>query len=248
MENKVLAKVDSREITQKDVDFFMKSLNPQTSTQFQSEAGQKQLLEELISQELFYLDAKAQGMDNNDLYVKEVERLKDSLLKQFALNQLLGNIQVSHEELTAFYEEHKDQFISAKSVKASHILVKEKDEAMQVLKELEEGISFEEAAEKHSTCPSKAKGGDLGFFSAGQMVPEFEEAAFTMELNKISEPIQTQFGYHIIKVTDKKQDDTKTLMEVKDQIQQQILGQKQQLVYFDKVAQLKQVYQVEINV
>ncbi|MPW26082.1 peptidylprolyl isomerase [Alkalibaculum sp. M08DMB] len=247
MENKVLATVNNHEITLEDLSRFLQSLDPKTSAQFQSEEGQKQVLEELINQELIFFDAKEKGLDNEDVFLREVERMKDSLLKQFALNQLLTSIPVSIDEITAFYEENKSQFVSPKSVKASHILVKEKEEAQEVLKELQEGLSFEKTAEKYSTCPSKAQGGDLGFFSRGQMVPEFEEAAFSMELNKISEPIKTQFGYHIIKVTDSKEEGTKTLLEVKEQIKQQIIGQKQQLIYFDKIAELKKIYKVEIS-
>ena len=224
MENKLLATVDGREITQEVVNYFIQGLDPQTAAQLQSEAGQNQVLEELVNQELFYLEAKKLEMDKNEIFLKEIERIKENLLKQFALNQLLSKIQVSSEEIAAYYEENKSQYNSPRSVKASHILVKELDQAESILLELKEGVSFEEAAQKYSTCPSKEKGGDLGFFNKGQMVPEFEEAAFTLEQNTISEPIQTQFGYHIIKVTDEKQEGSQTLVEVKEQIQKQLLG------------------------
>lgn len=87
-------------------------------------------------------------------------------------------------------------------VRASHILVKTKEEAEQLRTDIVSGkISFAEAAEKYSSCPSGAKGGDLGFFSRGMMVPEFDEASFTLPVGEVSEPIKTQFGYHLIVVT-----------------------------------------------
>ncbi|MBU0531971.1 peptidyl-prolyl cis-trans isomerase [Candidatus Micrarchaeota archaeon] len=89
-------------------------------------------------------------------------------------------------------------------VRASHILVSTLEEAKTVISELNKGKKFEDMAKKYSSCPSSANGGDLGFFSKGQMVKEFEDAAFSLDVNKISNPIKTEFGYHIIKVTGKK--------------------------------------------
>lgn len=89
-------------------------------------------------------------------------------------------------------------------VKASHILVSSESEAKALKSEIDEGASFEELAKKYSKCPSGKNGGDLGYFRRGQMVKEFENAAFDTEINKVSNPIKTQFGYHLIKVYDKK--------------------------------------------
>lgn len=89
-------------------------------------------------------------------------------------------------------------------VKASHILVSSEGEAKALKSEIEEGASFEELAKKYSKCPSGANGGDLGYFRRGQMVKEFENAAFDTEINQVSDPIKTQFGCHLIKVYDKK--------------------------------------------
>ena len=89
-------------------------------------------------------------------------------------------------------------------VKASHILVNSKEQALRIKKEIESGnITFEQAAQKYSSCPSGAKGGDLGYFKRGQMVKEFEDAAFSLPVGKISNPVKTQFGYHLILVTAK---------------------------------------------
>lgn len=245
--NQVLAKVEDREITQRDLQFFLQNLNPQTAAQFQSEAGQKQLLQELVNQELFYLEAKKSGLDQNPTYLQSLEQLKDNLLKQFAVTQLLNSISVSEEELQSYYKENQEQFVSPKSVNAKHILVAKEEDAKEIIKEIKEDeISFEDAAKKYSTCPSKERGGELGSFSRGQMVPEFEEVAFNMEKGAISEPVKTQFGYHIIKLIDEKEAGTKTLEEAKPQIQEILLGKKQQDVYLKKVEDLKKNYKVEI--
>lgn len=89
-------------------------------------------------------------------------------------------------------------------VRASHILVKTEDEANKVYDEIVAGKDFATAAAEYSQCPSAANGGDLGFFSRGMMVKPFEEAAFALEKNILSKPVQTQYGWHLIIVTDKK--------------------------------------------
>jgi parvulin-like peptidyl-prolyl isomerase len=89
-------------------------------------------------------------------------------------------------------------------VRASHILVETEKEANELLKRIEAGESFEELAKKYSKCPSGRNGGDLGYFTRGMMVPEFEEAAFELPKGKVSKPVQTDFGYHLIKVYDKR--------------------------------------------
>lgn len=90
------------------------------------------------------------------------------------------------------------------SVRASHILVDTKQEADSLKSRIDKGESFEELAKEYSKCPSGQKGGDLGYFERGQMVPEFDQAAFSLPVGKVSEPVQTQFGWHLIKVVDKK--------------------------------------------
>lgn len=95
------------------------------------------------------------------------------------------------------------EFIMAEEVKASHILVETEQEAIRLKEEILSGTSFEDLASEHSLCPSGRNGGDLGFFGRGQMVSEFEEAAFGLNVGEISDPVRTNFGWHLILVTDK---------------------------------------------
>ncbi|WP_026895425.1 peptidylprolyl isomerase [Clostridiisalibacter paucivorans] len=243
--NKVLAVVEGTEITEKDVDFLLQGLGPQQGMQFNSEEGRKQLLQELINQQLFYLEAIENNMDKDEEFQNELERVKESLLKQYAIRDLLNNAEVVEDEVTEYYNEHREQFTAPESVKASHILVSDEDKAKEIVKELNEGMSFKEGAKKYSTCPSKEKGGDLGYFSKGRMVPEFENAAFDMNVGDVSEPVKTQFGFHIIKVEDKKPAAIKTLGEVRDQIYKQLVAIKQNKLYLEKTAKLKEKYTVE---
>lgn len=245
--NKVLAIVEGKEITQENLDFILKNIDPQQAMQFYSEDGQERLLEELINQELFYLDALEKGFDQDETYKKDVERVTADILKQYALVKLFSTINIDEKEIEEYYNLHKNLFKIKDSVSACHILVEEKEEADTILKEINAGLEFEEAAKKYSKCPSSSKGGDLGFFSEGQMVPPFEQAAFNMQVGEISQPIQTQFGYHLIKVNDKKAAGFRPLdEEVKEQIKNVLTSKKQNELYINKSEELRNKYEIKI--
>jgi len=106
--------------------------------------------------------------------------------------------------ITCLAKEWAQPCAFASSVKASHILVDTKSEADSIKAKIDSGESFEALAKKYSKCPSGKEGGDLGYFGRGQMVPEFENAAFSIPIGEVSEPVQTQFGWHLIKVYDKR--------------------------------------------
>lgn len=243
-ENKVLAVVNGKEITNDEVQTFIQMMGHQ-GMQFNNEEGIKKITDELVNQELFYLDALKTGLDKDEDYLKEVERIKESALKQFAVNNFLKDIKIDDSEVTEYYESHKDYFKKPEMVTASHILVEEEELANKIKKEIEEGKTFEDAATEYSTCPSKEKGGSLGQFGRGQMVPEFEQAAFEAEVNHITDPVKSQFGYHIIRVDEKTDDEYASLEEVKDEVTRQLTALKQQEVYLNKAKDLSKEYKVE---
>lgn len=247
-EDKVLAQVNGEVITEEDIEMVIKNANPQQAQQLHTEQGRQRLLDQLINQKLFYLDALEQGLEDNQEFKESLERVQNNLLSQFAIKNLLENVAVDDSEIEEFYNQNKDRFKKPESVQASHILVKEEEKAEEILNELKEGLAFAEAAKKYSTCPSKDRGGDLGDFTRGKMVPEFEQAAFAMEEGEVSsEPVKTQFGYHIIKVTAKNEAASSSLEEVRAQIEQQLVSMKQNQLYQGKTEELKEKYTVTIG-
>ncbi|MBQ4353637.1 MAG: peptidylprolyl isomerase [Clostridia bacterium] len=145
-----------------------------------------------------------------------------------------------------FYDENPDQFEAGATYNASHILVAEEAAAADILAKINAGeISFEDAAKEHSTCPSGKQGGELGDFGHGQMVPEFENACEAMEVGTISEPVQTQFGWHIIKLNKKENGGTMKYEDIKEEIRNALMGQKQQAAYQSKINQLKILFPVD---
>lgn len=147
---------------------------------------------------------------------------KNITLQKFVQKNYVDKIEISDEDTLKYYEANKTKFISGEEVRASHILLKKEDKelAMEIHEKLTEGGDFAEFATAHSQCPSREKGGDLGSFGKGKMVPEFDKAAFELEKDELSDLIETQFGYHIIKVTEKSAGGLKKLEEVKDELKQ----------------------------
>lgn len=246
MENKVLAIVEDKKIFQSDFDSLLQSIGPERAMQFQAPEGKKQLLDELIHQELFLIDGKNNKIEETEDFKSELEFVKDNIIKQIAIRNLLSSVEVSDDEIEAFYKENGAMYKSEEAVRASHILVDNEEKANEIIKEINDGKSFEEAAKEYSSCPSSQNGGDLGEFTKGKMVPEFENAAYELDINQISEVVPTQFGFHIIKVTSKNEASQQTLEEAKEHISQTVLLKKQQDKYLAKVDEIKTNVKVEI--
>ncbi|WP_308639196.1 peptidylprolyl isomerase [Paenibacillus silvisoli] len=157
-----------------------------------------------------------------------LDDLKKQTPMQLRIKKLLEpQAKVTEEDIKKYFDENKASFDEPEQVKASHILVATKEEADAIEKQLKEGADFAALAKEKSTDPgSKDNGGDLGFFGKGEMDPAFEEAAFKLKKDEISEPIKTQFGYHIIKGVEHKEAKAATLDEKKAEIKDTLISQK----------------------
>ncbi|MDU5466305.1 MAG: peptidylprolyl isomerase [Peptoniphilus harei] len=246
--DKLLAEVNGKKITGVDYNLFIDSLNPQLKQYFGGEEMNKEVVNELVYQALLYEDAMEKGMDKDDEFIQVVEKTKESMLKTYALGKLLATVKVTDEDIKKFYEDNKEVFKEKESANASHILVEEEDKAKEIYEKIKNGEDFAALAREFSTCPSKEKGGDLGTFTKGQMVKEFEDAVFNGEVGTVTEPVKTQFGYHIIKINEKNEGRDLEFDEVKDKIAAQVRRQKEQELYNKKITELKDKYQVTMNI
>lgn len=246
MENKVLAVVEGNEITSQDLNEIIARYPEQQRMYMDNEQGRKQLLEQTIAFQLFGEMGKEIEIDKTDEYKQTVEKLAKEILIQMTINKVLSEVTVTDEETKNYYNSNKDKFMEQATAKAKHILVADEETASNIKSEIENNvISFEDAAKKYSTCPSKEQGGDLGNFGKGMMVPEFEDAAFNAEIGKVTDPVKTQFGYHLILVEDKTEAKEKNFEEVKDLVTSQLIQEAQQKKYADVVKQLESKYTVE---
>lgn len=228
----VLAEVAGTSIT---VDAFKKELDnlpPYLKPMAETAEGKKEMLETMVIRELIIQEAAKDGLENTPAVKEKLEELKKRLVVEAYLKKKVEEqAKVTDEELKKFYEGNKEKFKTGDQVKASHIIVKTEKEAKDLLAQLKGGGNFEELAKKFSTDGAAAKGGDLGWFSKGSMIPEFEKVAFAMKEGETSGVVKTKFGFHIIKLTGKRAAGARTLEEVKDQIKAAILPGKQQEVF-----------------
>lgn len=257
--DEVLAKIGDQVVTQADVDEVMATVQPSQRAYLSTPEGKRELVEHISESKLFYLWGRDNKLTETEKYKETMDQLEKRVLAAMAMEKILSTVKVDDSEVQAFYDEHKAAFVVPESVKASHILIqvskdagdslwkKAQKDLVALRKDILAGkVSFEDAAKNRSDCPSKADGGNLGFFIKGQMVPEFDEVAFSTKVGEISAPVKTQFGYHIVKVTDKKDQSTKSLEEVKEDLRQQLLQKKQREVMEEYIEKLHKQYEVTI--
>lgn len=209
---KVLATVNGKSITQQDYDNYVQEHPKGTKL------DQKQTLNELISRELVYQDALKKGLDKDKEVLAKLEAVRQNLILGAALEKAMTSPAITDAELKKMYDSRVAEF-NVKEYKARHILVKSKDEADKVITELDMGGDFAELAKKKSTGPTGKNGGDLGWFAPQQMVPEFSQAVSQLEKGKYTKsPVQTKFGWHVIKLEDTRSAEPPTFDQVKPQL------------------------------
>jgi foldase protein PrsA len=188
-----------------------------TVTEADIDAEIDKMIKSYPSPEQFEFSLAQSGMSLSDL--------KNQMKTDLKIRKILEpTITITDEEIKKTYDENKESFATPEQVKASHILVETKEDAEAILKELKGGADFATMAKEKSKDGSASQGGDLGYFGRGDMVPEFEEAAFKLNVGEISEVVQSNFGFHIIKVTDKKAAATPTFEEKKEEIREQLVN------------------------
>jgi foldase protein PrsA len=176
-----------------------------------------------------------------------LEDLKKEIKSYLTLRKLLiPKIEITDEELRTYFDENKDSFGEAEQVKASHILVDDEATAKEVKQKLTDGADFAELAKEYSTDEgTKENGGELGFFARGTMVTEFEDVAFTLPVNENSDPVKTEYGYHIIKVEEKKEAKEADFDDSKAEIKETLIDQKMETEYSTWLEEKKNDYDIE---
>ncbi|WP_298817112.1 peptidylprolyl isomerase [uncultured Roseibium sp.] len=237
----VVAKVGEAEITEADLAFAAKDLG-QELQRFPPAQWRQLLLDAVVDMELLAQAARQDGLDQDPDFQKQMEFLELQALRNAYLSQKIGEA-ISDEDLQAAYDAEFADFEGAEEVNARHILVKEKAEAEELIKELDGGADFAELAREKSTGPSGPNGGDLGFFGRGQMVPPFDEAVFALDTGSYTkEPVETQFGWHVIKLEGKRKQEKPAFEEVANGLRQQLFRDR----YEAKMSELKGATTVEV--
>ncbi|WP_060671643.1 peptidylprolyl isomerase [Rossellomorea vietnamensis] len=229
-------------------------------------------LDTLIAEKIVKLESEKKDLTVKDSEIKkELEKIKGQYDSEEAFNEALASsgsdldsvkeniktylltekllkdrIKITDDQVKEYFEANKDTFAQKEQVEASHILVDDEKTAQEVKKKLDEGGDFAELAKEYSTDTSNAEsGGELGYFGKGEMVSEFDDKAFSMKEGEISDPVKTEFGYHIIKVTGKKEAKEAVLADHKDEIKDILFDQALQTEYGTWLSEKKKEYKIE---
>ncbi|MGL4405501.1 MAG: peptidylprolyl isomerase [Notoacmeibacter sp.] len=225
-EDSVLANINGQAITEADVQMALRDLAPQFE-KIPAEKQKSAALQALIEIRLMAAQGRTDGIDQTEEFKRQQQFLMDRVLHQSVIDSAVAQ-KITEEDLKKRYDMEVAARPAEEEVKARHILVKTDEEAKKLIVELDGGAKFEELAAKHTTDPSgKDSGGDLGYFGKGMMVPEFEQAAFTLEVGTYTKaPVQSQFGFHIIKLEEKRAKPAPAFEQVKDQISSIVLRER----------------------
>jgi peptidyl-prolyl cis-trans isomerase C len=219
----VLATVNGVDITKLHFDMLLEQYRPESRQWAESNKGQ--VLRQLVLQEVLAQEGKRLKLDRDPQVQAQLAVQTNTTLARSVVRKYVDEkSQVTDAKLQGHYDAHQQEYVVGEQINASHILVQTKDEAENVLKELKEGKPFAEVAKARSIGPSAPNGGELGTFGRGRMVPAFEKAAFALKVGEISEPVQTQFGYHVITVTDRQEARTRPFDEVKEEIRESLVS------------------------
>ncbi len=240
-EDAVVAKVGKLEITQSELDLAVANLDPQLA-QLPDEQKKIAALSGAIDVKLLAGNADGEGLKDDAEFKKRMQFIADRELHNIYFKKHVVDA-VTEDEVKARYDKEIAALPKQVEVSARHILVKTEEEAKAIIAELDAGKDFIELAKAKSTDPNKSEGGDLGYFTKGRMVPEFEEVAFAMEKGTYSKtPVKTQFGFHVIKVEDKRDAAPPAYETVAQQVRQLVMRDK----YLAIIEKAKAEQKVEI--
>lgn len=234
-ENKLLAEVNGKKIYEDDVFHLLAGI--EDKQRFNSKEGFNILTDELVNQELILQSAKENNFDQEEEFIERLEEVKNDMLKNYAMHKIFNEVTINDDEVLDYYNKNKDTLFSPTTYTASHILLEDENEAKKILGEIENGLDFAEAAKKYSIDPSKDNGGSLGTFPKGVMVAEFQEGLDKLSIGEVSEPVKSQFGYHLIKLDDKKVNE-QNFEDIKDNVRSTYEMIKRQEKYLELVNDL----------
>ena len=240
---KIVATIDGQPISEAELALALASVDQQYA-QLPPEQRRAAAFMAILEVRLLAAKAIAEGLDKDADFQRRMAFLEQRALHSELIDKDLGS-KITDAEIRARYDKQMADTPPVNEVKARHILVKTKEEALAIVKELDGGADFVKVANEHTMDPSgKTTGGDLGYFGPGQMVPEFEKAALALDVGAYTkEPVQSQFGWHIIKVEDKRAQQPPAFEQVKDEIRNLVFREK----YFALVTELRAAAKIDVT-
>lgn len=243
----VIAKVNKDVITQDD---FLKEVSrvPEWAReQFEGQEGKEKFLDEIVKRELIYQNALKMKLNNNEEYIAKVKEFeKMTLISLLLQKEVEERATVSDAEIQAFFDANEEKFRIGTEIRASHILVETAEKATALINKIKSGEQFAKLAKANSKDKGSAeKGGDLGYFGRGKMVPEFERAVLNLKVGELSNPVKTRFGFHVIKLIDIKEGDPANFDQSIGSIQKQLVSMKRKQLFDSFIEKLKDAGSIE---
>ena len=241
--DKVVATINGEPVTENDLSVAEEALGQQFA-RLAPEQRRAAALSAITEIRLLAKDAETEGLDKDPNFQRQMEFLRQRALHTALVEKKVAGA-ITDDEIRARYDKEMADTPPTNEVRARHILVKTKEEADDIIKQLDGGADFQKLAGEHTTDPSgKTSGGDLGYFAPGQMVPEFEKAAFALNVGQYTkEPVQSQFGWHVILIEDKRAQQPPAFDTVKDEVRNMVFREK----YFAMVGDLRKAAKVEVT-
>ncbi|HJS66506.1 MAG TPA: peptidylprolyl isomerase [Nitrospiraceae bacterium] len=240
-EEGVLALVNGRQITQTEFDARWGELAEATKARYQKEGGKRVFLDELITKELLMQEARKLGLDQSDAIRDRAQRYKEQLiLDELLKDRIKAKVELTNEELDAFYEQHSHELLTPLKVRVSQMLLPNISAAKDLEKQVNQGGHFSQFAQRYSIDEkSKAKGGDLGPYRKDLVVPEVDAVIHTLKPGFISAPIKTDAGYYLVMTTPLDKEIIEADVAVRERLRQELLNEKRRKRFDGVIADIR---------
>lgn len=240
-EEGVVALVNGRPITQTEFEARWGELAEATKTRYEKEGGKRRFLDELITRELLMQEARKLGLDQNDAIRDRAQRYREQLiLDELLKDRIKTKIELSNEELEAFYEQHAQELLTPLKVRVSQMLLPNISAAKDLEKQINQGGHFAQFAQRYSIDEkSKAKGGDLGPYRKDLVVPEVDEVIQTLKPGFVSAPIKTDAGYYLVMVSSLDTEIIQADVAVRERLRQELLNEKRRKRFDDVIVDIR---------
>jgi peptidyl-prolyl cis-trans isomerase C len=240
-EERVLALVNGRQITQTEFDTRWAELAEATRARYEKEGGKRRFLDELITRELLMQEARKQGLDQSDAIRDRAQRYREQLiLDELLKDRIKAKIELSKDELDAFYEKHARELLTPLKVQVSQMLLPNFPAAKDLEKQINQGGDFAKFAQRYSIDgKTKAKGGDLGPYHKDLVIPEVDAAIHTLKPGMVSAPIKTDAGYYLVMITALDKEIIQADLAVRERLRQELLNEKRRKRFDDVIADIR---------
>ena len=240
-EEGVLALVNGRQITQNEFEARWGELAGATRARYEKEGGKRRFLDELITRELLMQEARKQGLDQNDTIRDRAQRYREQLiLDELLKDRIKAKIELSKEELDAFYERHAHELLTPLKIQVSQMLLPNLPAAKDLEKQINQGGDFAKFAQRYSIDgKTKAKGGTLGPYRKGLVIPEVDDVIHTLKPGMVSAPIKTDTGYYLVMITPLDKEVIQADLAVRERLRQELLNEKRRKQFDGVIADIR---------